>query len=303
MKRLLVFLLLSLAATPVYAKLSVFACEPEWQALVNELGGDRVSVISATGALQDPHHIQARPSLMARMRRADLVVCTGADLEVGWMPVLLRRAGKISVQPGGDGYFEAASQITLLGIPKTVDRSMGDVHVAGNPHIQTDPNNILRVAEALKERLKKIDPDNSAYYETQGNDFLDRWRAAIARWQQRGKVLRGVPILVQHDSWLYLNRWLGLRQLASLEPKPGIAPTVNYLSSVVEITRKQQPHMILRAAYQPDRSSAWLNERTGIPVVVLPFTVGGNDKAKDLFGLFDETLRLLLEATESHHGN
>lgn len=303
MKRLLVFLLLSLATVPVYAKLKVFACEPEWHALVNELGGDRVDAISATGALQDPHHIQARPSLLARMRRADLVVCTGADLEAGWLPILLRKAGSKAVQPGGDGYFEAAAQVALLGVPKTVDRSMGDVHIAGNPHIQTDPNNILVVAEALKERLKKIDPDNSAFYESRGNDFLGRWRAAMARWQQQGKELRDIPVLVQHDSWVYLNRWLGLRQLASLEPKPGIAPTVNYLSKVVEITRNQQVRMILRAAYQPDRSSAWLNEQTGIPVIALPYTVGGNDKANDLFGLFDETLRLLLEARELPHGN
>jgi zinc/manganese transport system substrate-binding protein len=302
MKQLLVFLLLSLTTVPAFAKLNVFACEPEWQALVNELGGDRVSVISATGALQDPHHIQARPSLMARMRRADLVVCTGADLEVGWLPVLLRRAGSKSVQPGNDGYFEAAAQVRLLGVPKTVDRSMGDVHAAGNPHIQTDPSNILHVAGALKERLKKVDPENSSFYELRGNDFLDRWHAAMVRWEKQGTVLRGTPILVQHDSWIYLNRWLGLQQLASLEPKPGIAPTVTYLSSVVEIARHQQARMILRATYQQDRSSVWLSERTGVPAVALPFTVGGNDNAKDLFGLFDETLRLLLDARESRHG-
>ncbi|KPK12430.1 MAG: zinc ABC transporter substrate-binding protein [Acidithiobacillales bacterium SG8_45] len=302
MKRLLLMLYLSLISAPTFAQLNVFACEPEWQALVNELGGDRVNVISATGALQDPHHIQARPSLMARMRRADLVVCTGADLEVGWLPVLLRKAGGKSVQPGSDGYFEAAAQVVLLGIPKTVDRSMGDVHAAGNPHIQTDPDNILRVAEALVKRLKKIDPGNGALYDSRGDDFLNRWRAAMARWQKEGAILRGTPILVQHDSWIYLNRWLGLLQLASLEPKPGIAPTVNHLSSVVELARNKKARMILRAAYQEERSSVWLSEHTGIPVVALPFTVGGNDMAKDLFGLFDETIRLLLHAKEDPHG-
>jgi zinc/manganese transport system substrate-binding protein len=303
MKRLLFMLCLSLISGPTFAKLNVFACEPEWQALVTELGGDRVNVISATGALQDPHHIQARPSLLARMRRADLVVCTGAELEAGWLPVLLRKAGGRSVQPGNDGYFEAAVQVELLGIPETVDRAMGDIHAAGNPHIHTDPNNILRVAIALIERLKIVDPGNSALYESQGDDFLKRWRAAMARWQKEAAILRGTPILVQHDSWIYLNRWLGLRQLASLESKPGIAPTANHLTSVVEIARNKRARMILRAAYQEERASVWLSEKTGIPAVTLPFTVGGNDMAKDLFGLFDETIRLLLNVSEHSHGN
>jgi zinc/manganese transport system substrate-binding protein len=302
MKRLMVFLLLSLATSPAFAKLTVFACEPEWQALVGELGGERVDVRSATTALQDPHHIQARPSLLARMRRADLVVCTGAELETGWLPVLLRNAGGKSVQPGSDGYFEAAAQIKLLGIPKIVDRSLGDVHAAGNPHVHTDPNNILKVAEALTERLKKIDPANAAHYDARGADFLRRWRAAMTRWEQQGSSLRGVPVLVQHDSWIYLVQWLGLRQVAALEAKPGVAPTVSHLTGVLQTAKTEHARMILRASYQDDRSSRWLSERTGIPAVALPYTVGGSERATDLFTLFDETLRLLLQAKDARDG-
>lgn len=302
MKRLVVFLLLSLVSLPASAQLRVFACEPEWRALVGEIGGERVDAFSATTALQDPHHIQARPSLLARMRRADLVVCTGAELEAGWLPLLLRNAGSKAVQPGNDGYFEAAAQVPLLGIPAVVDRALGDVHAAGNPHIHTDPGNILKIAEALQARLKKIDPDNAAYYETRGSGFLRRWRAAMARWGQQGDSLRGVPVVVQHDSWVYLVQWLGLRQLATLEAKPGIAPTVTHLAGVLQTVQSGRARMILRASYQDDRPSRWLSERSGIPAVALPFTVGGNERATDLFRLFDDTLRLLLQTGEKHHG-
>lgn len=294
MHRYLVFILLLILSAPVSAKLNVFACEPEWHALVKELGGDQVKSFSATTAMQDPHHIQARPSLMARMRRADLVVCTGADLEAGWLPVLLRRAGRQQVQPGGIGYLEAARQVTLLDIPSRLDRSMGDVHAAGNPHIHTDPRNVLKVAGVLTERLKTLDPDHAAMYEMRGKDFGKRWQQAITRWQHEASVLRGVPIVVQHKSWIYLSHWLGLQEVATLEAKPGIPPTVSHLSDVVHIAKQRQARMIIRAAYQDARASEWLADRTGLPVVVLPFTVGGNANAADLFGLYDETLRLLL---------
>src|SRR5947208_10561326 len=138
--------------------LEVFACEPEWAALATELGGDKVEVFSATTARQDPHQIQARPALIARLRSADLVVCTGAELEIGWMPVLLRQAANARVQPGTPGYMEAAPQVRMLEVPARLDRAEGDIHAAGNPHIQTDPRNIVAVAAALARRMAEIDP-------------------------------------------------------------------------------------------------------------------------------------------------
>lgn len=279
-----------------------FTCEPEWQALVTEIGGDHVKVFSATTALQDPHHIQARPSLMARIRRADLVVCTGADLEAGWLPVLLRRAGHKSVQPGNIGFLEAARQVALRDVPLALDRSMGDVHAAGNPHIHTDPRNLIKVTEVLTERLKTLDSKNAVVYETRSKDFLKRWQEAIARWQQQASVLRGVPIVVQHKSWIYLSHWLGFQEVATLEAKPGIPPTVSHLAKVMQIAKDKQARMIIRTAYQNARASVWLADRTGLPVVVLPYTVGGNENASNLFTLFDETLRLLLEAAGVKHG-
>jgi zinc/manganese transport system substrate-binding protein len=288
--------LILLAALPAAAEIKVFACEPEWAALAQELGGEKVSVFTATTALQDPHHIEARPSLIARLRQADLLVCTGAELEAGWLPVLLRQSGNARVQPGRPGYFEAANHVRMLEIPARLDRAEGDVHAAGNPHIQTDPRNIGVVATALARRLAEIDPAGANHYQARQRDFAQRWNTAIKRWEQQAVPLRGVHIVVQHKGFPYLENWLGLRQIAALEPRPGLEPTSGHLAELLEKLRREPAQMILRAAYHDGRASEWLAERAGIPVVVLPFTVGGNDQARDLFSLFDDTLQRLLGA-------
>lgn len=295
MKRLLVFLILWL---PVYAHaaLNVFACEPEWAALAKEIGGDDVRVYAATTALQDPHRIEARPSLIAQMRRANLVVCTGAELEAGWLPLLLQNANNAVVQPGRPGYFEAARFVPLLEKPVRLDRADGDVHAAGNPHLHTDPRNILRVAEALAARLAEVDPANAAAHRARGQTFAVRWQAAIVRWEARAASLRNLPVAVQHKSFSYLLAWLGLREVAVLEPRPGVEPSVGHLARVAARLQTTPAKMVLRAAYQSPRPADWLAKHAGIPALALPYSVGGNDRAQDLFGLFDDTLDQLLEA-------
>jgi zinc/manganese transport system substrate-binding protein len=280
------------------AALNVFATVPEWGALVTELGGDKVNVYTATNALQDPHHVEAKPSLIARARSADLIVATGAELEIGWLPLVLQQAGNPKVQPGQPGYFEAAPLVALLDKPARLDRAEGDVHAMGDPHIQTDPRNIARVAGALSAKLVEVDPANTAYYQARYKAFAERWNAAIARWEREAAPLRGVSVLVQHKAFTYLIAWLGLKEIAALEPKPGIEPTTAHLSEVLALTQRQPVSMILRAAYQNDRASQWIAERAKIRAVALPFTVGGDDAAKDLFGLFDDTIERLLKGVQ-----
>jgi len=299
LRRLLPLLLatpLSLLALPGHAALRVLACEPEWGALTQALGGERVDVSVATGALQDPHRIQARPSLIARTRNADLVVCTGAELEIGWLPVLLQQSGNAKIQPGQPGNFAAADFVRKLGVPTQLDRAQGDVHAAGNPHIQTDPRNIARVADALSARLAQIDPAHAADYARAHDDFAQRWQAAMVRWTQQAAPLKGLPVVSQHDAFVYLYDWLGLKEVAVLEPKPGVEPTVSHLQEVQAALRSNPPRMVLYAAYQDARPSEWLERNAGVPAVKLPFTVGGTDEAKDLFALFDDTLARLATA-------
>jgi len=296
MKRI-VLLCLTLLTTPAQAALKVFVCEPEWGALATELGGDAVTVYTATTARQDPHHIEARPSLIARVRSADLVVCTGAELEAGWLPLLLRSAGNPRVQAGMPGYFAAADHVTLLDVPANVDRALGDLHAAGNPHLHTDPRNIRRVAQALAQRLAEVDPAQAPHYQSRYRDFHKRWMQAIARWEREAVPLKGMAMVSQHQGgWTYLIRWLNLSEVAVLEPKPGVPASAVHLAQVLARLKSQPAKMVLRAAYQDGKPSEWLAQQSGIRAVVLPYTVGGSERATNLFGLFDDTITRLLEA-------
>ena len=293
---LLPLLALLWLAGPAHAALRVLACEPEWGALTQELGGALVEVSVATSALQDPHQIQAKPSLIARARNADLVVCTGAELEIGWLPILLQQSGNAKVQPGQPGNFAAADAVRKLEVPNQLDRAQGDVHAAGNPHIQIDPRNIALVATALGARLAQIDPVHKADYVQHLADFSQRWQQAMLRWSTQGAPLRGLPVVSQHKAFVYLYDWLGLKELVVLEPKPGVEPTATHLESVLSLLRVTPARMVLYSAYQDSRPADWLSRNALIPAVKLPFTVGGTEGAKDLFGLFDDTLARLLAA-------
>ena len=285
-------------AAPALAVLNIFATVPEWGALAEELGGDKVKIYAATNPLQDPHHVEAKPSLIARARSADLVVVTGAELEVGWLPLVLQQAGNPKVQPGKPGYFETTHYVTMLEKPLRLDRSEGDVHPGGNPHIQTDPRNIGRVAAPLSARLVELDPANAAYYQSRHKAFTDRWTAAVANWERQAAPLKGIPVIVQHKAFVYLFDWLGMKEIAALEPKPGVEPTTAHLTEVLATLQRQPVKMVIRAAYQSDRASQWIAERAKINVVVLPFTVGGDDAAKDLFSLYDDTIQRLLKGMQ-----
>ena len=279
-----------------YAKLKVFACEPEWAALSQELGGDKVKVFSATTAFQDVHRIQARPSLIAKARSADLLICTGAELESGWLPLLTRRAANKRIQNGQPGHFMAAEHVERLDVPAVVDRSMGDVHIAGNPHVHLSPQRILEIATRLSERLMLISPADKAFFKTRSDSFAQRWREAITTWEARAQPLRGKTIVVHHKDWRYLSDWLKMDIVASLEPKPGLPPNAGHLAKLKQQLKQQPAAMILRAQYQDARASKWLSKNTGIPSVVLPYTVGGSDQAQDLFSLYDDTLTKMLNA-------
>ncbi|MGH8731356.1 MAG: metal ABC transporter substrate-binding protein [Burkholderiales bacterium] len=288
--------LVLLGDSPASAAVNIFACVPEWASLASELGGDKVSVYQASTALQNPHRIEARPSLVARMRNADLAICTGADLEIGWLPVLLQAAGNKKVQPGQPGFIFASDLVDRLEIPTRLDRAEGDVHPAGNPHVQLDPHNIAKIAAVLTQQLQKLDPANAAYYEKRGNDFQARWQQATARWEKEAAPLKGMRIVPYHKDTVYLIHWLGLVEVMNIEPKPGIPPSAGHLSEMVGRLQGGAADAITRSAYQEPKAPDWLSEKTGLQVVELPYTVGGTAAAKDLFGLFEDTITRLKKA-------
>ena len=292
--------LVMVEASPAFAEVRIFACEPEWAALASEVGGDAVSVYAGTHGRQDPHYIRMRPSLIEHMRRADVLFCTGAGLEDGWLPVLLQLGAGESLQHGQPGHLIASEHVRLLDPPTVVDRRPRHVHAEGNPHVQLLPENIGYMATELARRLVVIDPENTETYRQQLSAFQERWRSATAGWMERSSRLAGMPVVAYHEAWAYLYEWTGVRQAAAIERLPGVPPTISHLQEVLELARSAGARAILRAPYEPTKGMEWLSDRAGIPIVELPFTVGGSEGVDTLFDLFDVTLARLEEVHDQY---
>jgi zinc/manganese transport system substrate-binding protein len=276
--------------------LTVFACEPEWAELVRRLA-PQAQVTSATHARQDPHHIEARPSLIAALRRADLAVCTGAALEAGWLPMLQQRAGNARVQDGAAGMFYAADHVTLIDPRAPGTPFDGDVHSEGNPHVHLDPDRLLAIAQALSLRLQQIEPARAAEHALRWQAFQADWRARMAAWRERAAPLRGTQVAAQHSTYAYLWHWLGMAQVVDLEPQPGMPPTPGHLQRVLQATRAAPPRAVVVSLYQDVRPAQWLAQQLGgsTRLLQLPSTVTEDAQAADLAALFDGLIAQLLE--------
>lgn len=275
--------------------LTVFACEPEWAALARELA-PHAQVRSATHARQDPHHIEARPSLIAALRQADLAVCTGAGLEAGWLPTLQQRSGNARVQKGAPGMLMASEHVQLIDPRAPGTPFEGDVHVEGNPHLQLDPRRLRDVARVLSERLQAADPQRRAEIAQRWTAWDADWRARIAQWERKAAPLRGMRVAAQHTTFAYLWRWLGIEQVADLEPKPGMPPTPGHLQRVLEQTRAGPPRAVVVSSYQDPRSAEWLAQQPGgaATVLQLPATVTEDSGTATLAAWYDHLLDRLL---------
>ena len=285
--------ILTLWSGSAFANLKIFACEPEWGALAKEIAGSKAGIYVATGPDQDAHYIRARPSLIAKIRRANLVFCTGASLEAGWLPLLLQRGAQAAVQPGKPGNIMAADFVNTIEKPLVLDRSLGDIHPEGNPHVHLDPRNIIILAKILSKRLSIIDPSNSAYYQKRTNSFVKGWDKLIIGWNKRLNRLKGQRVAVHHRSWSYLLSWSGLREAAMLEEKPGIPPSARHLNNVLKGVKADRTMAILRTSFDDPQPSQWLMKKTGIPAIVLPFSVSREPVEGNLARLFNNILKKL----------
>jgi len=274
--------------------LKVFSCVPEWAALTQELGGDKVSTVFAAGPLQDPDKVEVKPALLNQVREAALVVCTG-PLEADWLPNLLRRAGNANVRPGTPGYFAAADYIRMMAVPKEPGTKV-HAHGSGHPHIQTDPRNFRAVAVQLGRRLAQIDPPNAAHYNQRTQAFTQKIDEAIKRWEASAAPLKGINIVAQHDNLNYLFVWLGINQVANVELIPAQSPPPAHLAKVIDTIPAQKVRFVANAAYEDPKSVGYVAERAKVPLVILPFTVGGNEASKDIFTLFDDMIARMLKA-------
>ncbi|WP_405054424.1 metal ABC transporter solute-binding protein, Zn/Mn family [Thalassotalea fonticola] len=289
---------LLITTLPAQAQLNIFACEPEYAALAKEIAGEEANIFSATTAKQDPHFVQARPSLISKMRRADVVICAGADLEIGWLPMLQMKSNNRDVQSTDKGLFLASDHVENLDVLVNVDRSMGDVHELGNPHVHLDPFRISSLAESFTTKLVQLDAKNAALYQQNLVSFSERWQVATSKWQQQAKPLQGVKVIAYHSSFKYLFEFLGMQQVGDLEPKPGLPPTSSHLLSVLDIAKQQQIKLVVYTTYQDEKAANWLQDKTDIVSLQLPYTVGGNDQSRDLFTLMDQHISMLLLASQ-----
>ncbi len=294
MKKLLATLMI-MTSLPTMA-MNVFTCEPEWGSLVSEIAKDKASVYVATNASQDAHYIQAKPSLIANIRKADMVVCTGAELEVGWLPVVLKKAGSASIQEHGANLIYGADYVNTLEKPARIDRADGDVHPEGNPHIHLNPNNMIKIGEVVANKLADIDSENAEFYKQNYSEFKKRMTTKIKEWETKAKPLANQNVITNHRNMSYLFDWLKIKTAGTLEPKPGIPATSKHLNSLIETVKRQKVSFVAHTPFEKDKPANWLSEQTGIKVVKLPYTVGGD--VKDLFQLYEESITLMLKAKE-----
>jgi zinc/manganese transport system substrate-binding protein len=271
-----VFTVLAISGAGAAQAFSIFVCEPEWGALVKALHPS-AQVFSATTHLQDPHHIEARPSLIAQLRQADLAVCTGASLEVGWLPMLQARSGNAKVQDGQPGMFYAAKFVKLIGqYEGVITPFSGDVHPEGNPHFHTDPRRLLQVATALRDRLIQLNPSEENSITAQHAQFSQALTDRLSGWEAKAARLKGKSVLTQHATFGYLWDWLSIKSIGDLEPKPGMPPTPGHLERLRAQMSQSAAQAIIIAQHHDKRPAQWLvqQQATGkTPLVILPATV------------------------------
>lgn len=329
--------LLAAAGGPARAaRLQVVATVPDLGALAETVGGDEVEVTTLVKGPQDPHFIEARPSFIRKLHDADLYVEIGLDLEVGWAPVLLRGARNPKVMPGAPGYLNASGAIRPLGVPSgPVDRSMGDIHAYGNPHFLVDPLNGLRVAALLRDKLADLRPEAAAGFAARygafaqqlmerlvGHELASRHApeelaaateagaldalagdTPVEGWLGAARPLRGVKVVEDHTYWIYFTQRFGLVPVATLEPKPGIAPTTRHLGEVVEAVKAEGARLILTTAYFDPRHARWVAERTGARVAEMAHQVGSRDGTQDYLSMIDYNVREALRALADGGGS
>ena len=260
-----------------HAAVNVVATLPDLAAIAKEVGGNKVAVTSLSLPTQDPHFVDAKPSLVLKLNKADLLIAGGLELELGWLPVLQTSARNERILSSGRGFLECSRFVHVLEVPTgPVDRSMGDIHPGGNPHYLYDPRAAAECAKGISDKLAEIDPGNAKAYQAGVRSFLDRLATARAGWEKRLASARGKPVITYHRSWNYLLDWLGLVEIANLEPKPGIPPSPRHVAEVLRVGQAKGAKVILQESFYPDKTGRLVAKKLGGTVVTLP---GGADVA------------------------
>jgi zinc/manganese transport system substrate-binding protein len=306
MKRLTPFLtalaaaLLLTAAAPAHAALNVVTTTQDSASIAQEVGGDKIKVTPLAKGYQDPHFVEAKPSFVLILNKADLLIVVGRDLEIGWLPPLITQSRNAKIQPGAEGYLDPSTSAKILEMPTgAVTRAEGDVHPLGNPHYWLDPENGRRIAKAIQGKLQQMDPPNAAYYAQREEDFEKRIAAAQQRWKAAMAPYKGLKVVTYHRSWANFADAFGLTVVGYVEPKPGIPPTPQHTLDVINAMKAQNVKIIMVEPYFDTKTPNSIASNTGAKVLIMPPSVGGVPQAGDYFKLFDYDINLLVDAIKA----
>ncbi len=280
-------ILMALGASRAGARLNVVCAYPWIADLTARVGGERVKALSLSRGNWNPHFVVPRPSLIAQARDADLLIMNGAQLEIGWLPPVVRESRNARIQQGQKGLLDLSSSVTLIEVPADVSRAGGDVHPEGNPHYALDPHNIAPIAAVIASRLTLLDPEGRALYEANLSMFRADWNKRLAEWDARFSALKGVKVVSYHTLFDYLTRRYGIVLVGTIEPLPGIPPSSRHIESLMIRSRAEKVTLFLQDVYNPSKPARMLAEKTGARMIVLPHDVDAVPEAKDIFSLFD----------------
>ena len=286
-------------ASVVHAKLNIVASTPDIGALAKEIGKDKVEVMSIAKPTEDPHFVDAKPSFIVKLNKADMLIEGGLQLEIGWLPNLVVGARNKKILAGETGYLIASAGVPIIEVPTTADRAMGDVHPMGNPHFMIDPLNGKIVAIHICERLCQIDASNCAYYKDNLKGFLKRLDQKLSEWQKMLEPFRGTKIVTYHKTFPYFAQRFNLHVVGTLEPKPGIPPSPTHINSLIPMMKNEGVKLILIEQFRERKVPEFVAAQTGAKVVILPIMVGGQKETDDYLALFDYTINQIVSALKT----
>lgn len=294
-------LLLLLIISPLQAEAKMFVVTgtPDLADIAGNIGGDKVEVESIAAGYQDPHFVEAKPSFMMKLRKADLYLVSGLELEIGWSPVLEKGAGNPKIMKGADSYIDCSQDIPTIEVPKTrIDRSMGDVHPMGNPHYLLDPNNGIIVANTIADAFAKKDPANSSYYKENYKKYRSELIKKQIEWLRAMKPYKGLKVVTYHKTWSYFARRFGLDVVGYVEPKPGIAPSPAHIAGLIKTMKADNVKVLIREPHFEGKIPETICRNTGAKQLVLPIMPGGVSGTGTYTGMFDYIIKNLVNAAK-----
>ncbi|HET6955532.1 MAG TPA: metal ABC transporter substrate-binding protein [Vicinamibacterales bacterium] len=301
MKRYLALFVTAFLLAPVAAraqgKLNVMTTTEDLAAIAREVGGDHITVEAIARGYQDPHFVEAKPSFILKLQKADVLVVVGRELEIGWLPPLIQQSRNSKIQPGSDGYLDASLQAAILELPTgQVTRAMGDVHPLGNPHYWMDPENGKRVAKEIADKLSQFRPNDKAFFQQKLTDFNAKLDAAEKGWLAQMAPYKGTKVVTYHRSFPNFAERFGLDIVGYVEPKPGIPPSPQHTLDLITDMKRLNVKIVLVEPYFDLKTPNSIGRDTGAQVLVMPPSVGGVKEITDYFKLFDYDINLFLEA-------